>query len=99
MIHQPMTEISGQASDIKIHANEILKLKRKLNEILAKEARRSITKVEEDTERDFFMSASEAKKYGIIDSVVEAKNRKLSPNSKQVLIVQKPEEEPAKIKR
>lgn len=99
MIHQPMTEISGQASDIKIHANEILKLKRKLNEILAKEARRSITKVEEDTERDFFMSASEAKKYGIIDSVVEAKNRKLSPNSKQVLSVQKPEEEPAKIKR
>jgi len=73
MIHQPMTEISGQATDIKIHADEILKLKRKLNEILAKEAKQSITQVERDTERDFFMSALEAKKYGIIDSVVEAK--------------------------
>lgn len=99
MIHQPMTEISGQATDIKIHANEILKLKRKLNEILAKEARRSITKVEEDTERDFFMSASEAKEYGIIDSVVEAKKRNLSLSSKQVPTVQKPEKEPAKITR
>ena len=67
-----MTEISGQATDIKIHADEILKLKRKLNEILAKEAKQSITQVERDTERDFFMSALEAKKYGIIDSVVEA---------------------------
>ena len=73
MIHQPMTEISGQATDIKIHADEILKLKRKLNEILAKEAKQSFTQVERDTERDFFMSALEAKKYGIIDSVVEAK--------------------------
>ncbi|OGY26371.1 MAG: ATP-dependent Clp protease proteolytic subunit [Candidatus Woykebacteria bacterium RBG_16_44_10] len=73
MIHQPMTEISGQATDIKIHADEILKLKRKLNEILAGEAKQSITQIERDTERDFFMSALEAKKYGIIDSVVEAK--------------------------
>lgn len=99
MIHQPMTEISGQATDIKIHADEILKLKRKLNEILAKEARRAITQIEKDTERDFFMSATEAKKYGIIDSVIEAKKRGLSPISKQAPSVLKMEKEPAKITR
>ena len=71
MIHQPMTEISGQATDIKIHADEILKLKRKLNEILARETKQSIKQMEKDTERDFFMTSSEAKKYGIIDGVVE----------------------------
>ncbi len=93
MIHQPMTEISGQATDIKIHADEILKLKRKLNEILAKEAKQSITQVERDTERDFFMSALEAKKYGIIDSVVEAKKAGFlrHPEKSHFSLRQKPE--------
>jgi ATP-dependent Clp endopeptidase proteolytic subunit ClpP len=78
-----MTEISGQATDIKIHANEILKLKRKLNEILAKETKKPISKVEKDTERDFFMTSSEAKKYGIIDSSIEARRTKFVPRVKE----------------
>jgi ATP-dependent Clp protease protease subunit len=77
MIHQPMTEISGQATDIKIHANEILKMKRRLNEILAKETNQAISQVEKDTERDFFMTSLEAKKYGIIDDVIEVKKEKV----------------------
>ncbi len=77
MIHQPMSEISGQATDIQIHADEILKLKRKLNEILAKETKRPISQVEKDTERDFFMTSHEASKYGLIDEVIEGKKIKL----------------------
>ena len=84
MIHQPMTEISGQATDIKIHADEILRLKKKLNEILAKESKNSIAQVEKDTERDFFMTSSEARKYGIIDEVIEAKKGQKVAVSKQV---------------
>ncbi|OGY23441.1 MAG: ATP-dependent Clp protease proteolytic subunit [Candidatus Woykebacteria bacterium RBG_13_40_15] len=79
MIHQPMTEISGQATDIKIHANEILKMKRRLSEILAKETNQAISQVEKDTERDFFMTSLEAKKYGIIDDVIEVKKEKVLP--------------------
>ncbi|MCH8821646.1 ATP-dependent Clp protease proteolytic subunit [Patescibacteria group bacterium] len=82
MIHQPMTEISGQATDIKIHANEVLKLKKKLNELLAKDARKPIRQVEQDTERDFFMTSNEAAKYGLIDKVIEGKKAK-SPKSKE----------------
>lgn len=78
MIHQPMTEISGQATDIKIHANEILKMKRKLNEILSKASKQPISKVEADTERDFFMSSQEAKIYGLIDDVIEEKKVKVA---------------------
>jgi ATP-dependent Clp protease protease subunit len=77
MIHQPMTEISGQATDIKIHANEILRMKRRINEILAEETSQAISQVENDTERDFFMTSLEAKKYGIIDDVIEAKKEKV----------------------
>ncbi|OGY29600.1 MAG: ATP-dependent Clp protease proteolytic subunit [Candidatus Woykebacteria bacterium RIFCSPHIGHO2_12_FULL_45_10] len=73
MMHQPMTEISGQATDIKIHADEILKMKHRLNDILSKETGQPISKIELDTERDFFMGAQEAKKYGIIDQIVESK--------------------------
>ena len=73
MIHQPMSEISGQATDIKIQANEILKLKKKLNEIISKETKKSISQVERDTERDFFMTGAEATKYGIIDKVLESR--------------------------
>ena len=77
MIHQPMTEISGQATDIKIHANEVLKLKRKLNEVLSKDTKQPIGKVEKDTERDYFMTSKEAAKYGLIDEVIEGKKAKI----------------------
>ncbi len=77
MIHQPMTEISGQATDIKIHAAEVLKLKKKLNEILSKDTKKPISQVEEDTERDFFMTSSESLKYGLIDEVIEERRAKV----------------------
>jgi ATP-dependent Clp protease protease subunit len=77
MIHQPMTEISGQATDIKIHATEVLKLKKRLNEMLAKDTKKPISQVERDTERDFFMTSNESLKYGIIDKVIEGRKTKL----------------------
>ena len=80
MIHQPMTEISGQATDIKIHATEVLKLKKKLNEILAKDTKKPFSQVESDTERDFFMTSNESLKYGIIDKVIEGQKTKPSKN-------------------
>ena len=83
MIHQPMTEISGQATDIKIHADEILKMKKKLNDILARATRQSISKVEADTERDFFMDRHEAKKYGLIDGVIEERRGGFGPKFKE----------------
>lgn len=70
MIHQPLGGIEGQATDIKIHAEEILKIKDRLNEILAQNTKKSKKEVEEDTERDRFMIAQEAKKYGIIDKII-----------------------------
>lgn len=70
MIHQPLGGIEGQATDIQIHAEEMLKMKRKLNEILANETGKKISDVEKDTERDFFMNSNEAKSYGIIDKVL-----------------------------
>src|SRR3989338_5699378 len=77
MIHQPMSEISGQATDIKIHTDEILKLKKKINKILAEHTSQSLSKIEKDTDRDFFMTSSEAKEYGIIDEVIENKKTKV----------------------
>ncbi len=70
MIHQPLGGFQGQATDIEIHAKEILRLKRMLNEILAKHTGQPVEKVEQDTERDYFMSAEEARKYGLIDKVL-----------------------------
>jgi ATP-dependent Clp protease protease subunit len=70
MIHQVLGEVSGQATDIKIHAEEILRVKEKLNKILAKHTGQPIKTVENDTERDYFMNADEAMKYGIIDKVL-----------------------------
>ncbi|MEO1941269.1 MAG: ATP-dependent Clp endopeptidase proteolytic subunit ClpP [Campylobacterales bacterium] len=70
MIHQPLGGISGQATDIEIHAREILRLKKILNKILAENTGQSLRKIERDTERDFFMSAEEAKDYGLIDEVL-----------------------------
>jgi ATP-dependent Clp protease protease subunit len=70
MIHQPLGGIQGQATDIEIHAKEILRIKKELNRILAENTGQSLRKIEKDTERDFFMSAQEAKEYGLIDEVM-----------------------------
>lgn len=74
MIHQPWGGAQGQASDIEITAKQILKTREKLNKILAKATDQSLDQIQKDVDRDFFMSADEAKKYGIIDSVYKAKN-------------------------
>ncbi|MCK5404845.1 MAG: ATP-dependent Clp endopeptidase proteolytic subunit ClpP [Desulfobulbaceae bacterium] len=71
LIHQPMGGFQGQATDIEIHAREILRMREDLNTILAKHTGQKIKKIQTDTERDFFMGAEEARKYGIIDKVIE----------------------------
>lgn len=73
MIHQPMGGFQGQASDIEIHANEILKTKKRLNEIYSSHTGKSAEKISKDVDRDFFMDSKDALKYGIIDKVVERK--------------------------
>jgi ATP-dependent Clp protease, protease subunit len=70
LIHQPLGGFSGQASDIKIHADHILQVKKQLNEILSKNTGKSIQKIEKDTDRDNIMTALEAKEYGLIDDVL-----------------------------
>jgi len=70
MIHQPMGGFQGQATDIEIHAKEILYLRGRLNEILAKHTGKSVETIARDTERDFFMSGEDAVKYGIVDKVL-----------------------------
>ena len=70
MIHQPSGGFGGQASDIELHAKEILRLKAKLNEILVKHTNQPLDRIEKDTDRDYFMGAGEAKEYGLIDEVV-----------------------------
>lgn len=76
MIHQPLGGAKGQASDIKIIADHIIKTKKKLNEILAKNSGKPIEVIEIDTDRDNYMSADEAKEYGLIDSVIESRESK-----------------------
>ena len=73
MIHQPLINggLAGQASDIEIHAKELLKIKEKLNRLLAKHCDRDLADLERDTDRDNYMSADEAKEYGLIDQVLE----------------------------
>lgn len=71
MIHQPLAGMEGTASDIHIHAREALRIKQRLNEILLKHTGQSLDKIEQDTDRDKFMSAQEAKEYGIVDCVLE----------------------------
>jgi|SRR5579863_901724 len=71
MIHQPMGGFQGQATDIDIHAREILKIRESLNQILAKHCGQPVEKIQLDTERDFFMSGPQAKDYGLIDTVIE----------------------------
>jgi ATP-dependent Clp protease protease subunit len=70
MIHQPLGGAQGQATDIEIHAREILKTREQLNRILADRTGQSLEKIQNDTERDYFMSADEAKNYGLVDQVV-----------------------------
>jgi len=73
MIHQPMGGFQGQATDIEIHAKEILYLRQRLNEILAKHTGKTVEVIARDTERDFFMSAEDAVKYGIVDKVLSSR--------------------------
>jgi ATP-dependent Clp protease protease subunit len=70
MIHQPLGGMQGQATDIDIHAREILKTRETLNRILARHTGQDIKRIQRDTERDFFMSSDEAKEYGIVDKVI-----------------------------
>ena len=70
MIHQPMGGFQGQATEIDIHAREILKIRERLNEIMAKHTGQPLEKIALDTERDYFLSAEEAKRYGLIDEVI-----------------------------
>ena len=73
MIHQPLGGFQGQASDFEIHAKEMLLVKQKVNEILAKHTGKTLKKVEQDTDRDNFLKAKEAKTYGIIDEILESR--------------------------
>ncbi|SDY17784.1 ATP-dependent Clp endopeptidase proteolytic subunit ClpP [Nitrosomonas sp. Nm58] len=76
MIHQPMGGFQGQASDIEIHAKEILYLKSRLNEIMAKHSGQSVKTIERDTDRDNFLSAEESVKYGLVDAVLTSRDNK-----------------------
>jgi ATP-dependent Clp protease protease subunit len=73
MIHQPLGGFQGQASDIEIHAKEILYLKEKLNQIMAKHTGKSVDALKNDTDRDNFMSAEQAKNYGLVDKVIDSR--------------------------
>jgi len=71
MIHQPLGGVQGQATDIGIQAKEIMRMKAKMNELMAKHTGQPLSKIEKDTDRDFFMEAEEAKAYGLVDEVIE----------------------------
>ena len=76
MIHQPWGGVQGQASDINIQAKEILKMRDRINEILAKHTGQKLDKIQKDTDRDYFMAAKEAKEYGLIDEVIVSDTKK-----------------------
>ena len=73
MIHQPLGGFQGQATDIDIHAKEILKIKQKMSELMAKHSGQTVEKIKKDSERDYFLDADEAKAYGLIDKVIETR--------------------------
>lgn len=79
MIHQPLGGAQGQATDIEIQAREILYHKQRLNEMLAEHTGQSIDRIQEDTERDFFMSAEEARDYGLVDQVIDRRPSATQP--------------------
>ena len=74
MIHQVFGQAEGQASDVKITADHIIHIREKINKILAKHTAQSLAKIENDTDRDFYMDAAEAKTYGIVDQIIKSKN-------------------------
>ncbi len=76
MIHQPWGGIQGAAEDISRHAKEILKMRERINQILSKHTRQALEKIEKDSDRDYFMSAEEAKDYGLIDEVIVQQKKK-----------------------
>jgi ATP-dependent Clp protease protease subunit len=82
MIHQPMGGVQGQATDIDIHAKEILKIRERLNEILAEKTGQSLEKIAKDTDRNFFMESKEAKDYGIIDEILLKRGNEKEQKSK-----------------
>ncbi|MCD4715898.1 MAG: ATP-dependent Clp endopeptidase proteolytic subunit ClpP [Desulfobacterales bacterium] len=82
MIHQPLGGMQGQATDIDIHAKEILRTRDTLNDILAKHSGQDIKKIRKDTERDFFMSSEEAKEYGIVDKIITTREMQDRSNNK-----------------
>ena len=79
MIHQPLGSFQGQATDFDIQAKEILNIRSRLNEILSKHTKQTLKKIQNDTERDNFMIAEDAKKYGIIDAILESREVKTTP--------------------
>ena len=81
MVHQPSAGFSGQATDIEIHAKEVLELKRRLNEIMARHTGQTVEQVEKDLDRDNFMGGVEAVKYGLIDTVLEQRTQ-IAPDKK-----------------
>lgn len=83
MIHQPLGGAEGQASDISIAANEILRIKEVLNQILAERTGKDLAQIEKDTDRNFFMSAEEAKNYGLIDKVLDPRSKTKEKDSKK----------------
>lgn len=83
MIHQPLGGTRGQATDIEIHAREILRLREELNQILARHTKQPLKRISQDTERDFFMSGLEAKDYGIIDAILDKRPKKLAKEGKK----------------
>ena len=78
LIHQPLAGIQGQATDIDIHAREILRMRERLDEILVHHTGQSLKRVHADTERDFFMNGEDAKEYGLIDDVIFSRDKKQS---------------------
>lgn len=74
MVHQVMGGVEGQATDIDIHARHILKVKERLNKILANHTGKSLAQIEKDVERDYFMNAEEAKKYGLVDKIIKSQS-------------------------
>ena len=83
MIHQPMGGVQGQATDIDIHAKEILKIRERLNEILAEKTGQPLEKIAKDTDRNFFMDAKEAQTYGIIDEILSKRGSEKSSKKKE----------------
>ena len=83
MIHQPWGGVQGQAIDIKIHAEEIMRIRKMLNEILAYHTGNPVERIEKDTDREFFMSAEEARDYGIVDQIIVSRKGKGRSNAKK----------------